>query len=148
MKRFWSGFWLAFLVGSLGYAWYCFYAPSNEVDWAENSTAAQAQATESGKPVLLFFTGTWCVPCRIMKRKVFADAEVTTLVNDHFIPVLIDVDDESEAATVSRYHVGATPTTIFTDAAGNVLDWRSGRISKPEFLELLAEVNPSAGVDL
>jgi protein disulfide-isomerase len=28
-------FWLTFLVASLGYAWYSFYAPSNRIAWAD-----------------------------------------------------------------------------------------------------------------
>ena len=109
------------LVVSLGYAWYCFYVPSNNVAWAKDYTSAQQQAAQSGKPIILFFTGKWCVPCRIMKRNVWADEQVTASVNAGFIPVTIDVDDPNAAAALSRYRVGATPTTIITDPQGKVL---------------------------
>ncbi len=136
-QKFWRGFWLAFLVASLAYAWYSFYVPSNDIAWADDFAIAQEQSAESGKPVVLFFTGAWCVPCRIMKREVWADDEVTDIVNGGFIPVLIDVGDSDAAATVSQFQVGITPTTIITDAQGNALRWETGGMSKASFLDLL-----------
>ena len=146
--RFWQVFWLTFLVVSLAYAWYSFYAPSNRIAWADNFTAAQQQAVKSDKPIILFFTGKWCSPCQIMKRQVWADDQVMNTVNAAFIPVTIDVDNPNAAATLSRYVIGATPTTIITDSAGNVLQWKQGGMSKAEFLELLGELDPPTVEDL
>lgn len=135
--RFWRCFWLTFLVVSLGYAWYCFYVPSNNIAWARDYTTARQLAAESQRPVILFFTGTWCVPCKIMKRNVWADDQVADVVNAAFVPVTINVDDPGAAAVIGRYGVGATPSTIITDAQGNVLDQRVGGMTKANFLELL-----------
>ncbi len=142
--RFWQVFWLTFLVVSLGYAWYSFYAPSNRIVWVANYTVAQQQAVESDKPIILFFTGKWCSPCRIMKRNIWADEQVAASVNAEFIPVTIDVDDPNAAAALSRYRVGVTPTTIITDPQGKVLEQVEGGMGKTDFLELLRRLNPSA----
>lgn len=139
----WRGFWLLFLVVSLMYAWYSFYVPSNHIAWAENYTAAQQRAVDAGKPMILYFTATWCVPCRIMKRQVWADEQVTTAVNGQFIPVAIDVDDPENAALLDRYNIGGTPLTIVTDPQGNAVQWRVGGIGKSDFLELLEASTPS-----
>lgn len=138
--QFWRCFWLLFLVISLAAAWYCYYVPSNNVAWADSYTVAQQQAVQDGKPMILFFTGTWCVPCRIMKRNVWADEEVTATVNAAFIPVTIDVGDPSAAATIKRYGVGATPKTVVTDSLGNVIQQKQGGMGKAEFLELLGKL--------
>lgn len=142
--RFWRWFWLTFLVVSLAYAWYSFYVPTNNIAWADNYSAAQQQSADAGKPMILYFTGEWCVPCRVMKRQVWADDEVKALVNAQFIPVAIDIDNPDHAAIMARYNVGGAPVTIITDSQGNALRWRSGGIGKPEFLELLREPNSSA----
>ncbi len=142
--HFWRCFWLTFLVVSLAYAWYSFYVPTNNIAWADNHTSAQQQAADSGKPIILYFTGEWCVPCRVMKRQVWADEDVKTSVNAQFIPVAIDVDDPDNAAVLARYNVGGAPVTIITDPQGNALRWRAGGIGKSEFLELLRAPNPSA----
>ena len=144
--HFWRCFWLTFLIASLSYAWYSFYAPANSIAWADSYTSAQQQAADSGKPMILYFTGKWCVPCRIMKRQVWADKQVTASVNSQFIPVAIDVDSPDDAAVLTRYNVGGSPVTIVTDPQGNVLRWRAGGIGKSEFLELLRPSNPSGGV--
>ena len=140
--HFWRCFWLSFLVVSLAYAWYCFYVPSNGVAWADNYTVAQQQAVQSGKPMILFFTGQWCVPCRIMKRNVWADQQVTATVNAEFIPVLIDVDDPNSGEAMTHYRVGVTPITIVVDSKGNVLKHKQGGIGKAEFLELIGTLKP------
>ncbi|MBS0262974.1 MAG: thioredoxin family protein [Planctomycetes bacterium] len=145
--RFWRCFWLTFLVVSLAYAWYCFYVPSNHIVWADNYASAQRKATDSGQPLILYFTGKWCVPCRVMKRQVWADEEVAKAVNAHFIPVAIDLDNPDNAGLLSQYNVGGAPVTIITDPQGHALRWRAGGIGKSEFLELLREPNPSEATD-
>ena len=134
------------LIVSLSYAWYCFYVPSNDIVWAENYISAQNKAFQSDKPIILFFTGKWCVPCKIMKRQVWADEQVMKTVNSAFIPVTIDVDDPDNASLLVRYNIAGTPTpiTIITDSKGNALEWRVGGIGKSEFLELLRASSPSA----
>jgi protein disulfide-isomerase len=134
---FWRWFWLAFLVLSLAYAWYSFYAPSNDVVWAENIVSARELANDSDKNMLLFFTGEWCSPCRIMKREVFADKEVMKAINSQVVPLMIDVDDPNAQELIELYKVGSTPVTIFTDSKGNVLDYAVGKIGKTKFLEML-----------
>lgn len=137
---FWRWFWLTFLVASLGYARYSFYVPSNEVDWAEDIAAARELASESGKPVMLFFTATWCVPCRIMKREVFADAEVMKAINEQVVPVMVYADSPGGEAAFSQYNVEGTPITIFTDPQGTVLDYAVGGIGKAGFIEMLGNL--------
>lgn len=146
--QFWRCFWLIFLVVSLAYAWYSFYVPSNSIAWAENYASAQQQAVESGKPMILYFTGEWCSPCRIMKRQVWADEEVKTRVNKQFIPVAIDVDNPDDAELLALYNVGGAPVTIITDTQGNALRWRVGRVGKSEFLELLRSPDQSKAENL
>lgn len=143
-SKFAQVFWLSFLVVSLAYAAYSFYTPSNNVAWSEDFASAQEQAVVAGKPTILFFTGTWCVPCRIMKREVWADAQVEETVNAHFTAVIVDVDDPQAAETIRRYQVGATPVTIVVDQDGNVLERADGRIDKEAFLEMLDKANPAS----
>ncbi len=139
--HFWRCFWLIFLVVSLGYAWHCFYVPANEITWAEDFASAQRQADVSDKPIILYFTATWCVPCRVMKRQVWADSQVMKLVNAEFVPVAIDVDEPKNADVMAAYNIKGSPVTIVCDSHGKALNWRAGGISKSVFLELLDSSN-------
>ena len=134
---FWRLFWLSFLVLSLAYAWYSFYVPSNKVSWSYDMEQAQKLAEESDKKMMLFFTGEWCVPCRIMKREVFSDKEVLKLINDELVPVLIDIDEAKWKKYVKLYNIGTTPITIFTDGEGNVIDYAVGKINKEKFVKMV-----------
>ena len=142
--NWWRWFWITTLVVSLPYAWYCFYVPDNNIAWAADFNSAQQQASQSGKPIILFFTGKWCVPCRIMKRNVWADEQVAASVNAGFIPVTIDMDDPNAATALNNYRVGSTPATIITDPQGKVLQQVAGGMGKTDFLELLGKVKLSA----
>lgn len=139
--HFWRCFWLTFLVVSLGYAWHSLYVPSNDIAWAEDYASAQRQAAMSDKPIILYFTATWCVPCRVMKRQVWADSQVTELVNAEFVPLAIDVGDPENAEVMASYKIKGPPVTIVCDSQGKALDWRAGGISKTVFLELLDSSN-------
>ncbi|HBE67984.1 MAG TPA: thiol:disulfide interchange protein [Planctomycetaceae bacterium] len=141
--HFWRCFWLSFLVISLAYAWYCYYVPSNSIAWADSYTAAQTKATQTEKPLLLYFTAKWCVPCRIMKRNVWADEQVAEIVNAKFIPVAIEVDNPDAAGVLARYNISGSPVTILTDSSGRVIRWRGGGLGKTEFLEFLSESEAS-----
>ena len=134
---FWQWFWLTFLVVSLAYAWYSFYVPSNDVKWAKNITSVEKISNNSDKKTLLFFTGKWCAPCRIMKREVFADKEVSKVINSQVTPVIIDIDNPETKDFVKHFTVSATPTTIITDSEGKVIDYVVGKIDKNKFLEML-----------
>ncbi|MFV9551086.1 thioredoxin family protein [Algibacter sp. PT7-4] len=134
---FWRWFWLTFLVLSLSYAWYSFYVPSNDIAWASDFTSAKNMSKESNKNILIFFTGKWCAPCRIMKREVFADEEVMEIINSEVVSVIIDIDDPSSSELVKQYKINITPTTIIIDPQGKMLEYITGKIEKDEFLKML-----------
>ncbi|MGH1387809.1 thioredoxin family protein [Kordia sp.] len=126
-----------FLVVSLWYAWYSFYAPSNDITWKDNLESAQKLAYTSEKKIMVFFTGKWCSPCRIMKREVFADHEVKKAMDAKVVSIEIDIDDPNAEALVKQYNIGATPTTIFINPEGKVIDYAVGKVGKIKFLEML-----------
>ncbi len=137
---FWRWFWLTFLFLSLAYAGYSFYAPSNEIEWVCDITSTQELSKISGNNTLIFITGKWCSPCRIMKREVFADKEVERVVNAHFTPVMIDVDNPNSIELLRYFKVGATPTTIILDSQGKILDYAVGKVEKKKFLEMISSI--------
>lgn len=137
---FWSFFWITFLVISLWYAWYSFYAPSNNITWTNNLESAQKLAFNSDKNIMVFFTAEWCSPCRIMKRQVFADNEVKHVIDAKVIPIEIDIDDPNAEALVKQYNIAATPTTIFINPQGKVIDYAVGKVEKITFIKMLEKL--------
>lgn len=134
---FWRWFWLTFLVISTAYAWYSFYAPSNDIKWVTNLTTHQEITENTGQNMLLFFTATWCSPCQIMKRQVFTDDEVESNINSMLTPILIDIDNPETKEFVKYYEVDRTPTTIILDSQGEILKYAVGKMDKKELLDMI-----------
>lgn len=127
-------------INLLKFAGYSFYTPSNDIEWVNDITSTQELTKNSTKNTLIFFTGKWCSPCRIMKREVFADKEVERIINSQFTPVIIDIDDPNSKKLVKQYNVGATPTTIILDSNGKVLNSVIGKVGKKEFIEMISSI--------
>ncbi len=68
------------------------YVDAHYTDYDEAMTAA----IESGKPLLLDFTGWACVNCRKMEEQVWPDKRVAKILNEDVILVSLYVDDRTK----------------------------------------------------
>jgi len=102
-------------------------------DWSTNcATLLSAVGTEQPS-TLVFFTASWCGPCKLMTRIVLPDpAVMQSLSNlDH---VAVDIDEHSDLA--SKYGIEAVPTFILL-SAGQEVDRSTGFRPVDEFLNWL-----------
>lgn len=83
------------LAPPVGYSWiYPKDCPSN-LNCYKDLDAGLAAAAESGKPVLLDFTGYACVNCRKMEEHVWPEEAVYNLINENYILISLYVDDKA-----------------------------------------------------
>ncbi|MCC7338728.1 MAG: thioredoxin family protein, partial [Pirellulaceae bacterium] len=99
--------------------------PEQTIPWKHDLASALTLASTQEKPVLAVFGATWCPPCRTMKREVWPDPQVSAAVEAGFVPLYVDVDDQSQAELVSRYGVQGIPTILLLDSQGKVLQERN-----------------------
>jgi len=118
--------------------------PGSAVPWRSGYDAALAEAAQSGKPVLIDFSATWCPPCQVMAREVWPDAQVGKLAAARFVPVAVDVDAHPELAR--RYGINMIPTVVVTDASGRELR-RSGYLTREQMIEFLQEPEAARGFE-
>jgi thioredoxin-like negative regulator of GroEL len=100
--------------------------------WNTNGTAILA--SERREPVLVYFTASWCVPCKLMSRLILGDPLVeAALTNmDH---VAIDIEENGKLA--AKFGVSAVPTFVFLSAEGEEVDRFTGFRPADEFLQWL-----------
>jgi thioredoxin-related protein len=80
-------------------------------------TASTEKVTVIKKPTILFFTASWCGPCRKVKKYVLPNPKVSELMKN-FNVVFIDVDRPSPLK--KKYDVRVIPHFCFLDTKGKL----------------------------
>lgn len=70
------------------------------VQWSPWSEATLAKARRDGKPLFVTVGAASCHPCHVLEREAFSDPEIAGMLNNYFVPVLIDRDDYPELDAV------------------------------------------------
>lgn len=95
---------------------------------------ALARAEAEDKLVLLYYTTTWCAPCRVMEETTFEDPEVAAWVAEHTIALKLDGDLSRGRA--KRYDEHGYPAVVYVDADGTAVDRIVGLVDSAEFLSV------------
>ena len=106
----------------------------DNIPWREDLQAAKVEAASSGKPVLAYFTATWCGPCQRMHEEVWPDPRVGAALAA-YVPVKIDVDQHSDVAT--SFNVDGIPRMQVIGADGVPGRSREGFASAEEMVKWL-----------
>ena len=81
--------------------------------------------------MVLYFTATWCGPCKMFKPTVQqVSNELGVGIN------YIDVDQQRDMAM--KYNVSSVPT-IIVENGGSVIYRNSGVMSKPQLTQVLSQ---------
>ena len=78
--------------------------------------AALAESQEAAKPVMIHFTAQWCGWCTKMKKEVYGQNDVAAVLNQDFIPEMVDTDRHPDLK--AAYGVEGLPTIWFLTSAG------------------------------
>ena len=111
--------------------------PQTSIQWRTDLPSALLEAQRTGKAVLVDFSADWCPPCIVMKHDVWPDDGVEDAVAQSYIPVLIDVDNDSTVG--ERYGVRGIPTVLVLDARGQVVR-RGSFLTASGMVKFLARV--------
>lgn len=113
--------------------------PAEKATWHEDFETALAAAQQQKKPILMRFTATWCVPCRVMDSSSWPDDQVQALLSQKFIPLKVDIDQADSRELVRRYGIYGVPTLVVIDSDGQEIE-RENFLSAAALRQFLEEV--------
>ena len=107
--------------------------------WESDLRTAFERARVLNRPLLLHFSTDDCVPCRRLEQTVFTQPHVRAAMQDHFVPVKIDANDQPEIAM--RYGIRSVPHDVIVTANDEELHRMT---SPPEAEQYLAQLSAVA----
>jgi thiol:disulfide interchange protein len=106
----------------------------DSIPWRKDLQAAKAEAASSGKPVLAYFTASWCGPCQRMHEETWPDPRVAEALKQ-VVPVKIDVDQNSDVAM--SFNVDGIPRLQMIQPDGAAGRSREGFATADELVKWL-----------
>ena len=126
---------------------------SQSLIW-RNYDEALSLAKKEGKHIMVFFTTSWCVYCKKMKKDTFTDPDVMKIMKDRFVLATVDGDSKSivhfggkevtEKELAQLYGVRGYPTMVFLKPAGDGIAPISGYRDAKFMVTLLDYVGSSS----
>lgn len=134
------------LVVLLSTAWStCTFAQSTGVAFLPiNLDDARQRANREDKLFFLYFSADWCMPCRWMEQHTFQDARISSYVASHYLPILVDVDEERNQRLQDQFEVNMLPTFLVFSARGSLIKRIETAMGPTALLDTLQRLNVSA----
>ncbi|MBD3170739.1 MAG: thioredoxin fold domain-containing protein [candidate division Zixibacteria bacterium] len=118
---------------------------ATDIEWTDANTGF-TKSSESGKPMMAFYTTSWCSWCKKMRKETFTDQGVVDKLNSSFVPVIVNGEgankvnfqgqEMTEREFTKAMQVRGFPTTVFFDSKGEIILGQPGFL-KPDQLGLL-----------
>ena len=112
------------------------------IAWHSNVQEAMRQSAAQNKPMLVLVKARWCGPCHQMLEQTFPNPAVAARVNNQFVPLLIDADEQ--AAFVQSLGVEAMPTVLVISPQQKITGRFTGFQSAAQLDARLASLRPPA----
>jgi thiol:disulfide interchange protein len=106
-------------------------AHAADIKWHSSLSAAQAQAKKTKRPLLVYFSTSWCGPCKEMKRTTFKDAKV---IAESRKWTMVQIDAEKQESVAAKYKVDGYPTMIILKPNGASVSRAEGGMGASGFL--------------
>jgi hypothetical protein len=115
-----------------------YYHHESPINWREYNQESFDLAEKENKPVFMLITAIWCYWCHVYRDETLHTPEISSYVNEHFIPVFVDADKRQDLTR--QYLAGGWPSTVIFSPNGEEVNRINGMIRKEELLAHLKKV--------
>jgi uncharacterized protein YyaL (SSP411 family) len=110
---------------------------TEQIRWREWSRETFEEAARTNRLVLLDLSASWCHWCHVMDETTYSDPQVIKSINEHFIPVRVDIDRRPDIS--ERYNRGGFPTTTFLSDRGEFV-WGATYVPLQDMIKVLQAI--------
>jgi thiol:disulfide interchange protein len=113
---------------------------SKEIQW-QSFAQGMARGKKENKKIFVHFYADWCGACRIMEKKTFTDPGVIAYLNEHFISIKVNANQEQKISSIFRIRV--LPDNWFVAEGGEPIGHQPGYLAPQQMKIILkALLNP------
>ncbi len=100
---------------------------------------ALGKSHKEQKVLMIFFYADWCVWCKMMDEKVFANPKISEF-SEKLVSLRLNAEKGNGVAFSRKLKVDGLPTVIFLDSWGKELDRINGYIPPAYFLKACQKI--------
>jgi thiol:disulfide interchange protein len=111
--------------------------PKGSPSFHTSHAAALKASKESGKPIIMIFSASWCGPCQANKNRVYPSKEVQPF-HDKFVWAYLDADDAANVPAMEKAGVSGIPHMEILDKDQKRIAQSVGMTTPEDFSKTLA----------
>ncbi len=117
-------------------------AQDDAIGWLTDLNEAKRRAAAENKLVLVHFWGAFCRPCMNLEKFVFTNPRVGAAINEHYVPVKIDVESQPDLAKL--FGITSIPHDVVILANGNIVARQASSSNSDGYLRMVQLVADKA----
>jgi thioredoxin 1 len=106
-----------------------------------NMHEARQKASQEGKLIFLDFHAKWCSPCKWMEQTTFTDENVIQILQQDYIAIKVDIDDQEGYDIKKHFDVKYLPTLLIFNSEGIMIERVEKTLTPRALKELLSKHN-------
>ncbi|MGM0672703.1 DUF255 domain-containing protein [Thioalkalivibrio sp.] len=111
------------------------YPAGSSIDWKSWDSELFEESEARERPIFFYFHGQWCTWCRDFQDESLEDPSVADIINEHYIPVLVDLDERADL--FRRYGGRGLPFVVVVNPDNEILTRFTGHMNRRDLEGIL-----------